>query len=120
MRYTEEEFGAVDNSCSNIFPPHLISRINRHFTLYTSCYVTQYDDDPDCFRRIISYLQLKDLLGAKAPDYVSHALQHLALAHCVFWCCDSQSVICDSHCYTLWVLLCSIVIAEVSYVTAIV
>ena len=91
MRYTDEEFRAVDNSSLNIFSPHLISRIYRYFTLYTSsCYVIQYDDDPDCFRRIISYLQLKDLLGAKAPDHVSHALQHLELAHCCFLCCDSQ------------------------------
>jgi hypothetical protein len=74
MRCWEDALGAVDNSPSYKFPTHLISRINIYLTLYTAYYVTQYDDDPDSFRRIISFLQLKDLLGDKAPDYVSHVV----------------------------------------------
>ena len=74
--------GAVYNLYLNTFPTYLITCIYLYLTLSTSCYVTQYDDDPDCFRRIISYLQLKDLLGDKAPDYVSHVV-HFNTKPCI-------------------------------------
>ena len=58
------------------------------------CYITmqQYDDDPDCFRRIISYLQLKELLGDMAPEYVSHVLQ-VEYGTTLIEICDIHTVI---------------------------
>jgi hypothetical protein len=78
MRCMEDALGAVYNLYLNTFPTYLI----LYLTLSTACYFKQYDDDPDCFRRIISYLQLKDLLGDKAPDYVSHVV-HFNAKPCI-------------------------------------
>jgi hypothetical protein len=45
--------------------PHIIFS-SSHFSLS----ISQPDEDPACFRRIVSYLQLKDLLGDGAPEQV--------------------------------------------------
>ena len=37
---------------------------------------SQYDEDPVCFRRMISYLQLKDLLGTRAANHVRKYRTH--------------------------------------------
>ena len=44
--------------------------MNKLNYLPSTLFHEQLDEDPDCFRRIISYLQIKSLLGDNAPKEV--------------------------------------------------
>ena len=58
---------------------HILIFSYSHFSLS----ISQPDEDPACFRRIVSYLQLKDLLGDGAPE-------HVRTVHTLFSPCVSQ------------------------------
>ena len=63
---------------------------------------TQYDTDTACFRRIISYLQLKDLLGKHAPTHVRPILScHVLSLIEVYYIDEIETLTIGNACHSV-------------------